>query len=649
MNMRYSSLSLLGLLYLATILSCSRDAVDPIIQDGPSVVLRASFAKDLATRTSFGDFTTSGSFAEIQWNEGDEVKVFYGDEAVSVRYRTAVAGKIADFSPAEEGTPEDMASASKLYGLYPYRDDARASLASSTISTSVPSSQKALPDTFDPQSFPAVAVANAVNTESKTLDMAFYNVCGGFCFTLKDPLRYSSIEFSRNDEKAICGDIEIFMSNPANPSAKSVGTPQTKITLTPAEGTTFQTDVRYYISLLPGDFDSGFTIKFLDASGKPLVTSVCSSKVSFRRGAFAYVRDVDDPSKLAAIRDGELLSTDTEAANCYIVSAPGTYKFPLVRGINLEAALQNVHKVEVLWETTNSASAPAGGSIVSDVTINKNCVFFKVPDAMKDGNALIAAKSAKGEILWSWHIWACKGYDPEASRHLLEGKDKFMMDRNLGALAASPSNPLSNGLFYQWGRKDPFPGAAQRYVEDVKGGSFFATTAGSLQTKSAEVTVDVAYAIAHPTEYITSTDGHWLTQEDNTLWNKVKNDYDPCPAGWKVPSCYSYTAAGGHNYDDEAWGDVTYDRYQDAARGYGAYFTCAGGGKSWYPNTGYISIGGQLLMVGQYSIYWSCDPMGSNVFGLEMSQNMRGEFTLNPSQGGKCRGEGHAIRCIEDK
>ena len=34
------------------------------------------------------------------------------------------------------------------------------------------------------------------------------------------------------------------------------------------------------------------------------------------------------------------------------------------------------------------------------------------------------------------------------------------MDRNLGALSAAADDPLSNGLFYQWGRKDPFMGSS---------------------------------------------------------------------------------------------------------------------------------------------------------------------------------------------
>ncbi len=655
--MRYSSLSLLGLLCTATIVSCSQDAVEPVTQKGPSVVLRANFADDSATRTSFGEFTTTNSFATIQWNAGDQLNILYGDK--SARYETKEASKTAVFTLAEGETADGMASASQLYGLYPYQDNASASFASSTITASIPSSQTALPNTFDPHAFVAVGVAGSVDPNAPTTDMAFHNLCGGFCFTLKEPSSYSSIELFGNSGEQVCGDIEISMSDPANPVAKFVDTPQTKITLTPADGATFQSGVRYYISFLPGVFTSGFTLRFTETSGSTF-DRICSANVTFRRGAFAFVSDANDEKKLPAIRDGELLCTETEAANCYIVSRPGTYMFPLVRGINLDAVLQNVANVEVLWETANTDSAPAVGSIITDVAINKNCVYFKIPDPMKNGNALIAAKAANGKILWSWHIWACEGYDPEATAHHLQGKpaNKPMMDRNLGALAASPSDPRSNGLFYQWGRKDPFPGALESYVESSTGGSFFATTGGSLETKAAGVAVDIAYAIAHPKEYITSENGRWLTQVDHTLWNKIKNDYDPCPIGWKIPSCYSYDVDTGHIYEKEAWGGVEYKRYKNASNGYGAYFRFASDEHetwfpnadtgSWYPNTGYISIDGRLLMVGQYSIYWSCDPMGSNVFGLELSQTMGGDLTLNPSQGGKYRGEGHAVRCIKD-
>lgn len=83
-----------------------------------------------------------------------------------------------------------------------------------------------------------------------------------------------------------------------------------------------------------------------------------------------------------------------------------------------------------------------------------------------EGNAVIAFK-VNGEIKWSWHVWVTD--DPTDGAEYSQGFEtdlegvKFSvkyMDRNLGA-----TNPSflgydwhkSNGLMYEWGRKDPFP------------------------------------------------------------------------------------------------------------------------------------------------------------------------------------------------
>ena len=42
-----------------------------------------------------------------------------------------------------------------------------------------------------------------------------------------------------------------------------------------------------------------------------------------------------------------------------------------------------------------------------------------------------------------------------------------LMDRNIGALSATLGDPLSMGLLYQWGRKDPFLTACEFYDGDV--------------------------------------------------------------------------------------------------------------------------------------------------------------------------------------
>ena len=51
-------------------------------------------------------------------------------------------------------------------------------------------------------------------------------------------------------------------------------------------------------------------------------------------------------------------------------------------------------------------------------------------------------------------------FDPDANvmtwTDSESGTSYKMMDRYVGAVSNQPGSDLSNGLFYQWGRKDPF-------------------------------------------------------------------------------------------------------------------------------------------------------------------------------------------------
>ena len=82
-------------------------------------------------------------------------------------------------------------------------------------------------------------------------------------------------------------------------------------------------------------------------------------------------------------------------------------------------------------------------------------------DKIKEGNAVIGAYDAGGTLIWSWHVWAAD-YDPDAEGGAVDFNGYSMMTRNLGALAADNSSVenilASYGLYYQWGRKDPFIG-----------------------------------------------------------------------------------------------------------------------------------------------------------------------------------------------
>ena len=161
---------------------------------------------------------------------------------------------------------------------------------------------------------------------------------------------------------------------------------------------------------------------------------------------------------------------------------------------------------------------------------------------IKEGNALIGAYDAHDKLLWSWHIWVAD-FDPEAQPLVLN--DRTLMARNLGARTESHATAAeklaSYGLYYQWGRKEPFIGpltynaasggvSAKMYDGSGTGVSLKATA-------STAETGTMAYAVEHPLEFITAAekDADWLQGGTTVRWSEEeKTLYDPCPHGWRV-------------------------------------------------------------------------------------------------------------------
>ena len=260
--------------------------------------------------------------------------------------------------------------------------------------------------------------------------------------------------------------------------------------------------------------------------------------------AFVRIAGVDEPyygSTLSFITpnaEGIVNLSIGGTANSYMVyPVQGTYKFDMVQG-NSSTSVGNVASVEVLWETLNTTESVSVGDVIESVEIEGAIIKFSIPENAKAGNALIGAKNSAGKILWSWHIWVVD-FDADATGIVYPSGYMFM-DRNLGALTeqlyretsdpmvdAGGYNVRSFGLFYQWGRKDPFVGTGDEFS------SFATTTMGEKSyIESGSDTDTKAYAISHPTTVISNSS--W--NRDETLWGMQKTIYDPCPVGWRVPS-----------------------------------------------------------------------------------------------------------------
>ena len=347
-------------------------------------------------------------------------------------------------------------------------------------------------------------------------------------------------------------------------------------------------------------------------------------------------------------------------ANCFVISAPGTYSFRVVKGNSTES-VGAVTSTDVLWESFGTNETPAKGSIVSkvDYLAKENLVRFKTPAALKDGNALVAVRDASGKILWSWHIWVCKGWDPAKTAHTYYNNAGIMMDRNLGATSVTPGDVRTFGLLYQWGRKDPFLGSC-RLTEKTE------TAASTLtwpeHVPSTAQTGTIEYAINHPTTFITSNEANydWYYSEvydtDNTRWQEKKTIYDPCPEGWVLPT--------GPTPNDAGFWFKVYGKHIMALdldkKNRGRNFTKVFGDADpiWYPLTGFkADDDGVLWAVGDRSDIWTCTPDldegDPNAKVMAFALNLEAitdhtelsVFTAIDD----CRGIGFSVRCVAEK
>ena len=255
------------------------------------------------------------------------------------------------------------------------------------------------------------------------------------------------------------------------------------------------------------------------------------------------------------------------------------------------------HNVEaaVIWSTigaTNSVNPTykTGISVLKTVVVGGKNYLLVALDAKNkgdEGNAVVGVRrpNTPNEFLWSWHIWVVTEYPWEQLSSYSRG---IFMNRNLGALYAGhglfPGETNLNyvGLFYQFGRKDPF------YMDDISGNDITSKIPkeriylGSQTFKSGimkgqkprvygnavadynklytmKQLIRYPYKIAghdRNEEYILETAGpnkgrkvgtllwqgeaiytrHDRLSRDQIALRTKKTPFDPSPYGWKVPS-----------------------------------------------------------------------------------------------------------------
>lgn len=341
----------------------------------------------------------------------------------------------------------------------------------------------------------------------------------------------------------------------------------------------------------------------------------------------------------------DLSDGGVNTSNCYIVEHRGKYKIPTVKG-NSNESVGEVASVEVLWETYGNGSAPNKGDLISNLEYSAGYINFSTASMFRNGNALVAAKDAKGKILWSWHIW----FSAHGFREIEYANGAgIMMDRNLGATSDQPGTLGSLGLLYQWGRKDPFI-SSQGGFYDIEGQSMAQSTLYSWnwpRNNSGAVSID--YSLQNPYTYVCGSED-WCSDVDVVRWHHDKTIYDPCPAGWRVPD-------GG---EDGIWykAGMVYSEssqlntyiFDNTNKGFYLPETiCIP--KSWYPAAGcksdeYYNGAPLLEGVGIHGQYWSCtEDKQLNGIARKLDFNLKGN--VNPLNGGQ-KYRAFSVRCQKE-
>lgn len=421
--------------------------------------------------------------------------------------------------------------------------------------------------------------------------------------------------------------------------------------------------------------------------------------------------------------------TPVPTANCFMVEPGGNFNFdPFLfhqAGQDIEnttltgwtkGSRGGIASVKLVWQTRENGDVgdPVVG-IVNSSTDHSNIVEVKRTDAVSietnparlpgecriycrvaanttGGNGLIAAYDAAGKILWSWHLWVTD-YSPSPSGDVTvlepaaKRKMKYtfradidqppMMDRNLGARAGYVDIPTTeierskaNGLHYQWGRKDPFPGSyTNKTISSITVSNSSVPTEGLLNLYGPDGFTFIPRSISGSKASVEAACMNpmnvygrpWYATEaqywGNVATNEKKTVYDPCPRGWRVteakdfyPLFTSSTYAGGDATNTNSSLSL---KNSDFLTDGGALIDYDKGNASYFRLTGYQEYPNAFNYIGKMLNIWCRDhsytakAWYSTTFCVNRG-GLGGHSVTNVSRQWNPT-DAHNIRCIQEQ
>ncbi len=481
----------------------------------------------------------------LTWRQGQKIFLNVGADAYT--YNGTAAVNTANFEGASYSIP-----AEGLFGAYVGNQttSVKANAADVSMTFNVPSQW-----TYDTKHSPMGTMV----AYSKDSNLKFHNIEGYLSFKFygdadlegPQPCIESIIVYGADGE-AVSGEVTVKLTSGG--AVKGVtynSTLETSITMDMSANPLQlnpNTPVEILIPFAAGSYEKGIYFEVNTDDGnymkrtEELVTVVERGEVS-EVPEYVFVAD-PKPTNLSA----------NGYANCYIIPQEtfAYYSFDAtVIGNGDEGLFEGAHVTstriapkgaKILWKIIDSGKVREGEEqpiYTESVKIDrKGMVSFRTHSL--PGNAVIAVydnEECTGEPLWSWHFWKPEGA-LDAVKDIVYDETYTLMDRNLGSIKLNGYPDHLSGMYYQWGRKDPF----------FHANGITLPAAGITLVDNNKTDGDIAYTVANPKSFITSAgaanfeNNDWLPNAAQTdkLWGAKKTIYDPCPAGYRVADAKAF-------------------------------------------------------------------------------------------------------------
>lgn len=576
----------------------------------------------------------------VVWTAGDKIQIFGASKISGETYSTTSNNtRTGIFLPVDE---QKTVSDATRYAIYPASAASTAQLAGSTLEIDLEglTSQayaQSLTTTTDISPLPMIAT-------STDKSFAFKNICGGIQIQLNDyqslGLKIKTVVATSKNKEQITGKISVDAATGIPTLKKAEG--KNTITIDCGDGVNISSGGNLakssgIIVFMPaGVYDQGFDFTLTDTDGR-------CYKIATKQAVTITAGEVTPLHPLPlTLYYGEANSYRTTGAGTININVTPYYTFSenyvdeKLSCVNSTGQIVGAAtKTKIVWQQANSTTS---GDVVSNVTLNNTTL--QVTTTGKTGNAVVAICNSKDEIIWSYHIWVSEAND---NTYINPTKGTFkMMDRNLGATSTTLKDRNAYGLFYQWGRKDPF---ARNLVAERPAGSPYENAPSDLQ-KSGEATAEtgtIAYATLNPqTRLLSASDWYAGTGGNDKLWggvdlnSGVKSVYDPCPAGYRVAdySCFAELPA-----DDKV----------NCNNQYGYLMKTDGSTTSYYATGGYLPQNKDVMQYLEYRGYiWNNLPSSGPNTAVSTTPN---RFMFNNAgltiDKGEYRSAGMVVRCMK--